>query len=86
MGQILFTRWVDPLCHGLLDYNQELREKALTVNKELSEIYRETDLHLIHNSKNMKQQHLNKDKLHLNQKGVKVLSDIYLKDRGKILN
>ena len=34
----------------------------------------------------MKQQHLKKDKLHLNQKGVKVLSDIYLKDRGKILN
>ena len=33
-----------------------------------------------------KVQHLNKGKLHLNQKGVRVLSDIYLREISKILN
>ena len=58
--------------------NLELREKALTVNKEFSEICRERNLYLIDKSKKIKQQHLNKGKLHLNQNGVRVLSDIYL--------
>ena len=66
--------------------NQELREKALTVNKELSEICRERSLYLIDNSKKIKQQHLNKGKLHLNQKGVRILSDMYLREISKILN
>ena len=57
--------------------NQELREKALTVNKVNSEICRERGL---------KQQHLNNGKLHLNQKGVRILSDIYLREISKILN
>ena len=60
--------------------NQELREKALTVNRELSEICREINLYLIDNSKKIKQQHLNKGKLHLNQKCVRILSDIYLRE------
>ena len=51
--------------------NQELRENAITINKALSEICRERNLHLIDNSKKIKQQHLNKSKLHLNQKGVR---------------
>ena len=57
--------------------NQELREKALTVNKVNSEICRERGL---------KQQHLNNGKLHLNQKGARILSDIYLREISKILN
>ena len=51
--------------------NQDLRENAITINKALSEICRERNLHLIDNSKKIKQQHLNKSKLHLNQKGVR---------------
>ena len=58
--------------------NQELREKALTVNKVNSEICRERSLYL--------NQHLNNGKLHLNQKGVRILSDIYLREINKILN
>ena len=66
--------------------NQELREKALTVDKVNSEICRERSLYLIDNSKKMKQQHLNNGKLHLNQKGARILSDIYLRGISKILN
>ena len=54
---------------------QGLREKALTANKELSEICREGNLYLIDNTKKIKK-HLNKGKLHLNQKGVRALGDI----------
>ena len=66
--------------------NQELREKTLTVDKVNSEICRERSLYLIDNSKKMKQQHLNNGKLHLNQKGARILSDIYLREISKILN
>ena len=66
--------------------NQELREKALTVDKVNSEICRERSLYLIDNSKKMKQQHLNNGKLHLNQKCARILSDIYLREISKILN
>ena len=66
--------------------NQELREKALTVDKVNSEICRERSLYLIDNSKKMKQQHLNNGNLHLNQKGARILSDIYLREISKILN
>ena len=66
--------------------NQELREKALTVDKVNSEICRERSLYLIDNSKKMKQQHLDNGKLHLNQKGARILSDIYLREISKILN
>ena len=66
--------------------NQELREKALTVDKVNSEICRERSLYLIDNSKKMKQQHLNNGKLHLYQKGARILSDIYLREISKILN
>ena len=66
--------------------NQELREKALTVDKVNSEICRERSLYLIDNSKKMKQQHLNNGKLHLNQKDARILSDIYLREISKILN
>ena len=45
--------------------NQELREKTLTLSNELLEICRERILSLIDNSKKIKQQHLNKGKLHL---------------------
>ena len=54
--------------------------------RELSEICRERNLDLINNSKKIKQQHLNKGKLHSNQKGVRILSDIYLREISKILN
>ena len=75
------------LLYALINRKEtELREKALTANKELSEVRRERNLYLIDNSKNVKQQHLNNGKLHSNQKGVRVLSDVYLREIRKILN
>lgn len=66
--------------------NLDLREKALTVNKQLSDICRERNLHLIDNSKKIKQKHLNKSKLHLSQKDVRILNDICFREIRKILN
>ena len=34
----------------------------------------------------MKRNHLNKGKLHLNQKGTKLLSDIFVKELSKVFN
>ena len=41
---------------------------------------------VINNSKKIKQKHLNKGKLNLNQKGVRSLGDIYLREISKIFN
>ena len=41
---------------------------------------------VINNSKKIKQKHLNKGKIHLNQKGVRILGDIYLREISKIFN
>ena len=41
---------------------------------------------MIDNSKKIKQKHLNKGKLNLNQKGVRSLGDIYLREISKIFN
>ena len=66
--------------------NQQLRQKPLSISKEFSEIFRERKSHLIDNSRKIKQQHLSKCKLYLNQKGVTVLGGIYLREIRKILN
>ena len=43
-------------------------------------------MYLTGNLQKIKQLHLNKGKHHLNQKGVRILRDIFLREIGKILN
>ena len=55
--------------------NSNLNEKGCEVNAHLTEMCKERKLNLINYSKKIKSNHLNRDKLHLNQKGLKVLGD-----------
>ena len=57
-----------------------LSKKGCEVNAILMELCKEKNIYLIDNSKKIKLQHLNKGKLHLNQKGSFLLSDIFLKE------
>ena len=56
-----------------------LNKKGCEVNAVLIELCKEKNIYLIDNSKKIRPQHLNNGKLHLNQKGSHLLSDIFLK-------
>ena len=57
-----------------------LDKKGCEVNAILMELCKENNIYLIDNTKKIESQHLNKGKLHLNQKGSRLLSDIFLKE------
>ena len=63
-----------------------LNKKGCQVNAVLMEMCREKNIYLIDNSKKVKPQHINKGKLHLNQKGSHLLSDIFLKEISRVFN
>ena len=42
--------------------------------------------YLIHHSTKIKRNHLNKGKEHLNRKGTKLLSDIFVKELSEVFN
>ena len=63
-----------------------LKKKGCEVNAILMELCKEKNIYLIDNSKKIKPQHLNKGKLHLNQKGSRLLSDILLKEISHVFN
>ena len=63
-----------------------LNKKGCEVNAILMELCKEKNIYLIDNSKKIKPQHLNKGKLHLNQKGYRLLSDIFLKEISHVFN
>ena len=56
------------------------------MNAVLMEMCREKNIYLIDNSKKIKPQHINKAKLHLNQKGSRLLNDIFLKETSHVFN
>ena len=60
--------------------NMNLNEKECEINAHLTEMCRERKLNLINHSKKMKPNRLDRGKLHLNQKGSKVLGDTFLKE------
>ena len=66
--------------------NDTLNKKRYEVNVVLMELCKEKNIYLIDNSKKIKSQHLNKGKLHLNQKGSRLLSDIFLKKISHMFN
>ena len=61
-------------------------KKGCEENAVLMELCKEKNISLIDNSKKIKPQHLNKGKLHLNQKGSRLLSDIFLKEISHVFN
>ena len=63
-----------------------LNKKGCEVNAILMELCKEKNIYLIDHSKKIKPQHLNKGKLHLNQKGSRLLSDIFLKEISHVFN
>ena len=63
-----------------------LNKKGFEVNAVLMEMCREKNIHLIDNSKKVKPQYINKGKLHLNQKGSRLLSDMFLKEISRVFN
>ena len=66
--------------------NSNLNEKRCKVNVHLTEMRKERKLNLINHSKQIKPNHLNRGKLHLNQKGSKVLCDAFLKEISNVFN
>ena len=61
------------------NYSDTLNKKGCEVNAVLTEIYKKKNIYLIDNSKKIKPQRINKSKLHLNQKGSRLLSNIFKK-------
>ena len=66
--------------------NSNLNEKRYYINVHLTEIRKKRKLNLINHSKQIKPNHLNRGKLHLNQKGSKVLGDVFLKEIFNVFN
>ena len=66
--------------------NGNLNEKECQVNAHLTEMFKERKSNLINHSKKIKPNHLNRGKLHLNQKGSKVLGDAFLKEIPNTFN
>ena len=63
-----------------------LNKKGWEVNAVLMELCKEKNIYLIDNTKKIKPQHLNKGKLHLNQKGSCLSSKIFLKQISPMFN
>ena len=66
--------------------DKKLEEKRCEVNSFLGKLCKEKNYYLIDHSTRIKRNHLNKRKLHLNQKGAKLLSDIFVKELSKVFN
>ena len=64
----------------------ELEEKRCEVNSFLRKSCKGKNYYLIDYSTRIKRNHLNKGKLHLNQKGAKLLSSIFVKELSKVFN
>ena len=58
---------------------KKLEEKRLEVNTFLGKLCKEKNNYLIDHCTRIKRNHLNKGKLHLSQKGAKLLSDNFVK-------
>ena len=70
----------------VLNDSDTLNKKGCEVNAVLMEMCREKNIYLIDNSKKVKRQHINKGKLHLNQKESRLLSDMFLKEISRVFN
>ena len=66
--------------------DKKLEEKRCEVNSFLRKSCKEKNYYLIDYSTRIKRNHLNKGKLHLNQKGTKLLSSIFVKELSKVFN
>ena len=66
--------------------DKKLEEKRCEVNSFLGKLCKQKNYHLIDHSTRIKRNHLKKGKLHLNQKGTKLLSDIFVKELSKVFN
>ena len=66
--------------------DEKLEEKRCEVNSFLGKLCKEKNYDLIDHSTRIKRNHLNKEKLHLNKKDTKLLSDIFVKELSKIFN
>ena len=60
--------------------NKKLEEKKCEVSSFLGKLRKEKNYYLIDHSMRIKRNHLNKGKLHLNQKCTKLLSDFFVKE------
>ena len=59
--------------------DKKIEEKRYAVNSFLEKLCKEKNHYLIDHYLRVKRNHLNKEKFPLNQKGTKLLSDIFLK-------
>ena len=67
-------------------HDKKLEEKRCELNSFLGKLCKEKNHYLIDHSTIIKRNHLNKGKLHLNQKGTKLLSDIFVKELSIVFN
>ena len=66
--------------------DKKLEEERCEVNSFLGKLCKEKNFYLIDHSTRIKRNHLNKGKLHLNLKGWKLLSDIFVKELSEVFN
>ena len=66
--------------------DKKLEEKRCKLNSFLGKLCKEKNYYLIVHFTRIKRNHLNKRKLHLNQKGTQLLIDIFVKELFKVFN
>ena len=66
--------------------NDRFKTKAKEVNEHLQNMCYERDLPLINHSKTLKQQPLNRSRLHLNRRGTQILQNFLIKSLSEIFN
>ena len=66
--------------------DKKLEKKRCDVNSLLGKLCKEKNYYILDHSTIIKRNHLNKGKLHLNQKGARLLSDISVKELSKVFN
>ena len=60
--------------------------RSCEVNQILSQFCHERNIYLIHHSKKIKTNHLNKDKLYLNKNGSNILSRTFVNEISRVFN
>ena len=66
--------------------DKKLEEKRCEVNSFLGKLCKEKNFYVLLRSARIKRNHLTKGKFYLNQKGTKLLSDIFVKELSKVFN
>ena len=66
--------------------NDDHQRKGVETNRHLKELCKKNNIFLIQHDKTITARHLNGSKLHLNKRGVEILSNTFIESISNIVN